>query len=60
MHKIPLEALIARFVHHSGCGPNSIYKRIKLCDKQIWSFSAWPFSSVLYTQRETCFGKGDC
>jgi len=38
----------------------SIYTRIKLCGKQIWSFIAWPFSSVLYTQRETCIDKGDC
>jgi len=23
---------------------NSIFTRIKLCDKQFWSFIAWPFS----------------
>jgi len=60
MHKIPREALIAWFVPHPGCGPNSIYTRIKLCDKQIWSFIAWPFSSALCTQHETCIDKGDC
>jgi len=38
------EALIAQFVPHPGCGPNSIYTRIKLCEKQFWSFIAWPFS----------------
>jgi len=27
--KIWWEALIARFVPHPGCGPNSIYTRIK-------------------------------
>jgi len=30
-----------------------------ICDKQIWSFIAWPFLSVLYTQRETCIDKCD-
>jgi len=29
-------------------------------DKHIWSSIAWPFSSVQYTQRETCIDKGDC
>jgi len=57
--KIPWEALIARFVPHPGWGPISLYTHIKLCDKQILSFIAWPFSSVLYTQRETCIDKGD-
>ena len=46
--KISWQALIARFVPHTGCGPNSIYKRIKLCEKQFWSFIAWPFSGVAY------------
>jgi len=32
---------------HPGYRPNSIYSRIKLCDEQIWSFIAWPFSSIL-------------
>jgi len=44
MHKISWEALIARFVPHPGCGTNSIYTRIELCEKQFWSFLAWPFS----------------
>jgi len=37
------EALIARFVPHPGCGPNSIYACIKLCEKHFLSFNAWPF-----------------
>jgi len=53
-------SLIAQFVPHPGFGLDSIYTRIKLCDEQIWSFIAWPFSSVLHTQRETCIDKGDC
>jgi len=44
MHKISWEALIARFVAHPGCGPNSLYTRINLCEKQFWSFIAWLFS----------------
>jgi len=47
MHEISREALIARFVPHPGCGPNSIFTRIKLCEKQFWSFIAWPFSCSL-------------
>jgi len=47
MHKISWAAFIARFVPHPGCGPNSIYTRIKLGEKQIWSFIAWPFSGSL-------------
>jgi len=38
--KISWEALIARFVPHSGRGLNSIYTRIKLCDKQFLTFIA--------------------
>jgi len=33
--KISWEALIAWFFPQPGCGPNSIYARIKLCEKQI-------------------------
>jgi len=44
MHKISWEALITRFVHHLGCGPNSICMRINFCEKQFWSFIAWTFS----------------
>jgi len=35
MHNISWEALIARFVLHPGCGPNSIYTRIKLCENSF-------------------------
>jgi len=28
---------------HPGCGPDSTYARIKLCEEQFWSFIAWPF-----------------
>jgi len=47
MQKISWEAFIARFVPHLGCGPNSIYTRIKLCEKQFWSSIACPFSWIL-------------
>jgi len=47
MHKIWWGALIARFVQHPDCGPNSIYTCIKLCEKQLWSFIAWLFSGNL-------------
>jgi len=60
MHKNFVEALIVGFVPHPGCGPNSIYTRIKLCDKQFWSFIAWLFSWVLHTHHESCIVKGDC
>jgi len=39
MHKISWGDLIARFVTHPGCGPNSICTRIKLCEKHFWSFN---------------------
>jgi len=41
MNNISWEDLIAQFVPHPGHGPNSIYTRINLCGKQIWSFIAW-------------------
>ena len=50
MHEVSWEALIARFVPHpAGWGPNSIYTRIKLCEKPFLSLIAWPFSwSLVY------------
>jgi len=45
---------------HAGCRSDSIYTRIKLCEKQFWSFIAWPFSWGLYTQRQTFIDSGDC
>jgi len=61
MHKISWEALIARFVPHSGCGPNSIYTRIKVCEKQfgllLLEYSLEVLSRLLHTQRKTCIDR---
>jgi len=35
MHKNFVGALIPRFVPHPGCGPNSLYVCIKLCEEQF-------------------------
>jgi len=60
LHKNAVKGFDSPVCPPPGCGPISIYTRLKLCHKQIWSFIAWPFSSVLYTQRETCIDRGDC
>jgi len=35
MHKNFVASLIVQFVPDTGCGPNLLYKRMKLCEKQI-------------------------
>jgi len=56
--------LIAWFVTYAGCGPNSVYTRIKLSenytfDVLLLDHSLEVLSSLLYTQCETCVDKGE-
>jgi len=34
---------------HRGCVPDSPYTQLKRSEKQVWSFTAWPFLWVVYS-----------